>query len=31
VPDNVFGSGEFGQILTVRDPRIVQLGMKLYF
>ncbi|HXW93802.1 MAG TPA: carboxypeptidase regulatory-like domain-containing protein [Terriglobales bacterium] len=31
VPDNVFGSGEFGQILTVRDPRTVQLGMKLYF
>jgi hypothetical protein len=31
IPDNVFGSGLFGQILSVRDPRIMQLALKLYF
>jgi len=31
LPNNVFGTGTFGQITSVRDPRILQLAMKLYF
>jgi hypothetical protein len=31
VPNNVFGASGFGAITAVRDPRIMQLGMKLYF
>jgi hypothetical protein len=30
VPDNVFGAG-LGEITGARDPRILQLGLKLYF
>jgi Carboxypeptidase regulatory-like domain/TonB-dependent Receptor Plug Domain len=31
LPDPYFGTGLFGQILGVRDPRIMQLALKLYF
>lgn len=31
LPNNVFGTGTFGAITSVRDPRIMQLAMKLYF
>jgi hypothetical protein len=30
LPDNVFGAG-LGEIQSARDPRILQLGLKLYF
>jgi hypothetical protein len=30
-PDPYFGTGLFSQILNVRDPRILQLALKLYF
>jgi hypothetical protein len=26
-----FSSGTFGKITSTRDPRILQLGLKLYF
>ncbi len=26
-----FGPSNFGQVATVRDPRILQLAMKFYF
>ena len=31
LPDNFLGSGTFGQITSARDPRHIQLGVKLLF
>ncbi len=31
LPDNFFGSPTFGRILSARDPRHIQFGMKLLF
>ena len=31
LPDNFIGSPTFGQILSARDPRHIQLGLKLLF
>jgi len=31
LPNNVLGTGTFGQVTSVREPRILQLAMKLYF
>ncbi|MFN6202609.1 MAG: hypothetical protein ACK496_09045, partial [Acidobacteriota bacterium] len=30
-PNGVAGSGAFGSITTAGDPRVIQLGLKLYF
>jgi len=33
-PDSIssnFSSGLFGQVLSTRDPRIMQLALKIYF